>query len=83
MKDLTSLLQAQLDLNTKSELDGRGVRRWKSNDKVVPYWIFQEAGMKVSAVQMQTYENETSSFLKDYMKQLGVKGPQLNGEGNE
>ena len=45
-----------------------GVRRWRSNDRVVPPSIYTEAGLECSAAQKAAYDAETTAFLAEYRK---------------
>lgn len=65
--------RANMTDEAKSYSDENGVRRWRSNDRAIPYWVFQEAFCVCPAVQRETYERESQEFLESYRKNQPVE----------
>jgi len=45
-----------------------GVRFWKSNDAVIPTFVYKDAGVTPSAAQVAAYEADRDAFLDEYRK---------------
>lgn len=50
--------------NDSYEVDG--VLYWKCNDAVIPYWVFDDAGLECTAKQRKAHDIETEKEIRAY-----------------
>lgn len=45
-----------------------GVRRWRSNDAVIPPCVYRDAGMECTPAHQAAYDREIAAFLDEYRR---------------
>lgn len=52
-----------------------GVRHWRSNDAVIPPWVYKDAGLECPAVQQEAHDRQTAEFCKAYREAQAAYQP--------
>lgn len=68
-------LRKRLQCAESAYMDEAGVRRWLSNDAVVPPFVYDDALIRVPAHQQAAYDEETSQTLANYRAMLRARTP--------
>jgi hypothetical protein len=76
-------IQRELETETCTDaFDGLPVLRWKSNNRLVPPWVFTDGRVAPPRNQQAAYDVETAAFLDDYRRQMAnhVPSPEERAE---
>lgn len=72
---INKIIKKQDKIWEDSYEDDNGIRRWFSNDQIVPPWVYEEASLIVPEDHLKAYDVETSEFLADYRERMADYEP--------
>ena len=74
MREVTRLREEMVD-PAKAYIDANGIRRWVSNDAIIPPFVYKDAAAVMPEADQAAYKAETAAFLTEYREQQRNREP--------